>query len=192
MSRPKSLEPSYCHHRSSGRAYVTINGKPVYLGQHGSQESRDRYRVVVAEWIAQGRQTLPHPIHRREQRPHRLTHPGVILEARRRLLPQAQRKRIGRVGKLQTRHHSEAGDITSAELLTAGMIMASPQDHWRQLERSAVDLRRAGRDFPMPRFIYALRCCPIDGAGKEIGEGLIEPTPACRFLLAELERTRNS
>ena len=61
MPRPKSLKPSYCLHRSSGRAFVKIDGKPVYLGMHGTQESRDAYDRVIGEWIARGRMPAPRP-----------------------------------------------------------------------------------------------------------------------------------
>lgn len=60
MARPKTLKPAYCLHKSSGRAYVTIDGKTVYLGTHGTQESRDQYDRVIGEWIGRGR-TLPTP-----------------------------------------------------------------------------------------------------------------------------------
>ena len=59
MSRPKSLKPSYCLHCASGRPYVTIDGGRVYLGVHGTQESRDKYDRVIGEWIARGRQSKP-------------------------------------------------------------------------------------------------------------------------------------
>src|SRR3954453_3949476 len=59
MPRPKSLKPSYCHHKSSGRAFVTLDGNRVYLGPYGSQESRDRYDRAIGEWIARGRTTPP-------------------------------------------------------------------------------------------------------------------------------------
>src|SRR5688572_8769434 len=57
MPRPRGSirTPSYCKHKSSGRAYVTIDGRPVYLGPHGSQESKDEYARVVSEWLASGR-----------------------------------------------------------------------------------------------------------------------------------------
>jgi hypothetical protein len=31
MPRHKSVEPKYCHHKSVGLAYVTINKKETYL-----------------------------------------------------------------------------------------------------------------------------------------------------------------
>jgi ribosomal protein L24E len=34
-------EPSYCHHKGTGRAYVRLNGKVFYLGAYRSEESRD-------------------------------------------------------------------------------------------------------------------------------------------------------
>jgi len=57
MSRPRSRKRAYCLHKSSGRAYVTLDGKPVYLGHHGSPESVDAYDALMGEWIARGRQS---------------------------------------------------------------------------------------------------------------------------------------
>ena len=48
--------PSYRHHRPSGQAVVTLNGRDVYLGRHDSPESRAEYDRVVAEWLGNGRQ----------------------------------------------------------------------------------------------------------------------------------------
>lgn len=50
MSR-RSTPPKYARH-SSGQGRVRIDGKVVYLGPYGSQESRDRYAEVVSEWLA--------------------------------------------------------------------------------------------------------------------------------------------
>ena len=61
MARPKSLKPAYCLHKASGRAYVKIDGRRVYLGAHGSQASRDEYDRVIGEWIARSRQSAPPP-----------------------------------------------------------------------------------------------------------------------------------
>ena len=44
--------PSYCLHRASGQAYVTIDGKRIYLGVHGSPESQRRYTAALADWQA--------------------------------------------------------------------------------------------------------------------------------------------
>ena len=48
--------PSYRHHRPSGQAVVTLNGRDVYLGRHDSPESRAEYDRVIAQWLANGRQ----------------------------------------------------------------------------------------------------------------------------------------
>lgn len=48
--------PKYRKHKASGQAIVTLNGKDVYLGPHGSKASRDEYDRVIGEWIASGRQ----------------------------------------------------------------------------------------------------------------------------------------
>jgi integrase len=56
VARPKSPKPAYCHHKPSGRAFVKIDGKFTYLGDYGTQASRDEYDRVIGEWIARGRQ----------------------------------------------------------------------------------------------------------------------------------------
>lgn len=52
MPRSQKLDPKYRHHRSSGQAYVVINGKDVWLGTYGSKGSRNKYHAVLSEWIA--------------------------------------------------------------------------------------------------------------------------------------------
>lgn len=43
--------PKYCRHKATGQAYVTLGGKRHYLGNHGSEKSKERYRAVVAELV---------------------------------------------------------------------------------------------------------------------------------------------
>jgi len=50
--------PSYRLHKPTGKAVVTIGGRDVYLGKHGSDESRAAYDRVVSEWLANGRRTV--------------------------------------------------------------------------------------------------------------------------------------
>ena len=50
----KSRVPSYRKH-VTGQATVRLNGRDIYLGAHGTRESRQQYDRVVAEWIARGR-----------------------------------------------------------------------------------------------------------------------------------------
>jgi integrase len=47
--------PTYRLHRADGRAVVTLDGHDVYLGPHGSDESKAEYRRVIGEWLASGR-----------------------------------------------------------------------------------------------------------------------------------------
>jgi integrase len=63
MPRPAGSRktPSYCHHKAKGLAYVTIGGKPIYLGAYGTRESRAAYDRVVGEFLAGGRQSPPDP-----------------------------------------------------------------------------------------------------------------------------------
>ena len=49
--------PSYRRHKVSGHAVVTLGGKDFYLGPYGSEESRARYNQLVAEWLANARQS---------------------------------------------------------------------------------------------------------------------------------------
>lgn len=55
MSARPPRTPSYRHHKPSGQAVVTLNGRDVYLGAYDSRESRAEYDRVVAEWLANGR-----------------------------------------------------------------------------------------------------------------------------------------
>lgn len=53
---PASIRiPSYRLHRCSGRAVVTLGGRDVFLGKHGTPESRGRYQRIIAEWLANDR-----------------------------------------------------------------------------------------------------------------------------------------
>lgn len=47
--------PKYRHHRGTGQAVIWLNGRDVYLGKHGTPESREMYDRLVAEWLAAGR-----------------------------------------------------------------------------------------------------------------------------------------
>jgi hypothetical protein len=49
---------SYRLHKQSGQAIVTLNGRDVLLGQHGSAASKAEYRRLTAEWLAA--KDLPH------------------------------------------------------------------------------------------------------------------------------------
>ena len=57
MPRPKSV-PTYCVHKRSGRAFVTVDGRQIPLGKAGSPESRAAFDRLLGEWYYNGR-TLP-------------------------------------------------------------------------------------------------------------------------------------
>jgi len=48
--------PSYRQHKPSGQAVVTIDGRDVYLGPHGSNESHERYHQEIIRWQFQRHQ----------------------------------------------------------------------------------------------------------------------------------------
>ncbi len=50
--------PKYRKHRASGKAVVTLNGRDIYLGQHGTKASKLEYDRLTSEWLANGR-SLP-------------------------------------------------------------------------------------------------------------------------------------
>lgn len=44
--------PKYRRHKATGKAVVTINGRDIYLGKHGSAESRQEYARLITEFTA--------------------------------------------------------------------------------------------------------------------------------------------
>ncbi len=48
--------PKYRLHKPSARGVVRLSGRDIYLGTHGTAESKERYRQVIAEWLANNRQ----------------------------------------------------------------------------------------------------------------------------------------
>jgi hypothetical protein len=65
MPRKRSARiPKYRLHKPTGLAVVRLNGRDIYLGKHGSDQSHERYEQVIAEWLANQRQLAV----RREQR----------------------------------------------------------------------------------------------------------------------------
>lgn len=54
--------PKYRLHKGSGQALVQIDGTRIYLGRHGTPESKQRYERAVAEWLASKRaREVPRP-----------------------------------------------------------------------------------------------------------------------------------
>jgi integrase len=51
--------PSYRLHKPTGQAVVTLTGRDIYLGKHGSPESRSEYDRLLAEWLGNGRKVTP-------------------------------------------------------------------------------------------------------------------------------------
>ncbi len=55
MRRRRQRIPKYRHHKPTDQAVVTLNGRDLYLGAHGSEISKVEYDRIVAEWLANGR-----------------------------------------------------------------------------------------------------------------------------------------
>ena len=47
--------PKYCLHKATGQAVVRLNGRDVYLGKHGTDQSRQEYDRLIALWLERGR-----------------------------------------------------------------------------------------------------------------------------------------
>ena len=48
--------PKYRLHKGSGQALVQINGQRIYLGKYGSDESKEKFQRLVAEWLVSVRE----------------------------------------------------------------------------------------------------------------------------------------
>lgn len=53
-NRLQGKPPKLRHHKPTGRAYVAVGGRSVYLGKHGSAESWRRYHALAARLIESG------------------------------------------------------------------------------------------------------------------------------------------
>ena len=51
--------PKYRLHKGSGQALVQINGERIYLGKYGSEESKEKYKRLVAEYLSSGQNRNP-------------------------------------------------------------------------------------------------------------------------------------
>ncbi len=57
MKKPTRRTPRYRRQQRTGRpddAFVELNGRRHYLGRHGSQESKQEYHRLLAEWTCNG------------------------------------------------------------------------------------------------------------------------------------------
>ncbi len=52
MPKLQKKLPSYCLHKASGQAVVTLDGRDHYLGKHDTPESIEKYKELLAEWVA--------------------------------------------------------------------------------------------------------------------------------------------
>ena len=56
-ARSATRLPKYRHYKPNDLAVVRLDGKDHYLGKYDSEESREKYRRLVAEWFATGHST---------------------------------------------------------------------------------------------------------------------------------------
>ena len=52
---PVERLPKYRKHRASGQAVVTLSGRDIYLGPHGTKASKKNYDLVTTQWLTNGR-----------------------------------------------------------------------------------------------------------------------------------------
>ena len=51
--------PSYRLHKARGLAVVTLDGRDFYLGEHGTDDSRERYNALISEWMKRANSAAP-------------------------------------------------------------------------------------------------------------------------------------
>ncbi|MDG2130616.1 MAG: hypothetical protein P8K08_21635 [Fuerstiella sp.] len=51
--------PKYSLHKATGQALVRINGKAIYLGEHGSEDSKAKYDRLIAKWLTGEKRSAP-------------------------------------------------------------------------------------------------------------------------------------
>jgi len=61
MPRLTKSYPSYRHHKASGQALVSLDGRDYYLGPWNSRESKAEYDRLINRWLANGRRLNPEP-----------------------------------------------------------------------------------------------------------------------------------
>jgi hypothetical protein len=60
MTTQKSSRiPKYRLHTPSGLAVVRLNDRDIYLGKHGTQESRQEYGRLIKEWLTNNKLLVP-------------------------------------------------------------------------------------------------------------------------------------
>jgi integrase len=59
MYVPTQSLPKYRHYMPKNLAVVRIDGHDFYLGKYGSEESREKYRRLLAEWLTNHRHPKP-------------------------------------------------------------------------------------------------------------------------------------
>lgn len=59
MPKLNNRLPAYRLHKASGQAVVTINSRDIYLGDYNTEESRDRYKLVIQEWLTSQKHLPP-------------------------------------------------------------------------------------------------------------------------------------
>jgi integrase len=57
-AKPRKV-PSYRLHKPTGQAVVRLDGRDIYLGKHGTEESQEAYRRKIAEWLTAGTAAAP-------------------------------------------------------------------------------------------------------------------------------------
>src|SRR4051794_36661158 len=52
MPRKSPQLPKYRHYKPKDLAVVRLDGKDHYLGKHGSEQSKERYRQLIAGYLS--------------------------------------------------------------------------------------------------------------------------------------------
>lgn len=58
---PSTVVPPLRVHKATGKPYVVLDGRRIYLGPRDAPDALERYNRVVAEWLSNGRRLNPAP-----------------------------------------------------------------------------------------------------------------------------------
>jgi integrase len=56
VEKNKNSIPKLRYHKASGRAYVVLNQRALWLGKSGTEEAEQNYNRTIAEWLSSGKQ----------------------------------------------------------------------------------------------------------------------------------------
>lgn len=160
--------PSYRLHKPTGQALVCLSGRRIYLGKHNTPESKERYRKLVAEWLAAGSVVPPPTVGK----------------------PASNALSVAELALAYTRFAEGYYQLREAERVSVAMRRLA--DHWGEMdaaELSPVEVEALASvlatDGLSRPYINCLTGCIKRSVRWAARKGLVPPTTWHRVQLAE-------